>query len=63
MNKKIFTFQKNVIKKIIKFVLEYLQTVLWVKKGHHPASLMVWWSVSYDGIAKPHFYENYINYI
>lgn len=28
-----------------------------VQKGHHPASVMVWWGVSYDGVTKLHFCE------
>lgn len=28
-----------------------------VEKGHHPASVMVWWGVSYDGVTDLHFCE------
>ena len=28
-----------------------------VEKGHHPASVMVWWGVSYDGFTDLHFCE------
>lgn len=26
-----------------------------VQRGHHPASVMVWWGVSYEGVTKLHF--------
>lgn len=28
-----------------------------VQRGHHPASVMVWWGVSYHGVTKLHFCE------
>lgn len=28
-----------------------------VQRGHHPASVMVWWGVAYDGVTKLHFCE------
>lgn len=28
-----------------------------VERGHHPASVMVWWGVSYEGVTKLHFCE------
>lgn len=28
-----------------------------VQKGHHPASVMVWWGVSYEGVTEVHFCE------
>lgn len=28
-----------------------------VERGHHPASVMVWWGVSYDGVTSLHFCE------
>lgn len=28
-----------------------------VERGHHPASVMVWWGVSYDGVTDLHFCE------
>ena len=28
-----------------------------VERGHHPASVMVWWGVAYDGVTQLHFFE------
>lgn len=28
-----------------------------VERGHHPASVMVWWGVAYDGVSQLHFCE------
>lgn len=28
-----------------------------VQRGHHPASIMVWWGVSYEGVTQLHFCE------
>lgn len=28
-----------------------------VQRGHHPASVMVWWGVAYDGVTELHFCE------
>ncbi|KAL4132026.1 hypothetical protein QTP88_009247 [Uroleucon formosanum] len=48
-----------------------MKKCLLVERGHHPASVMVWWGVSYEGITQLHFCEqgvkaraiNYQNYI
>lgn len=36
---------------------EASQVVERVQRGHHPASVMVWWGVSYHGVTKLHFCE------
>lgn len=36
---------------------EASQLIPRVQRGHHPASVMVWWGVCYDGVTKLHFCE------
>lgn len=36
---------------------EASQVVPRIQKGHHPASVMVWWGVSYEGVTNIHFCE------
>lgn len=37
---------------------EASQKVARVERGHHPASVMVWWGVSYEGVTELHFCQN-----
>ena len=37
-----------------------IKKALWIQRGHHPASAMVWWGVVYDGITKSHFCEKVV---
>ncbi|KAL1446800.1 hypothetical protein WDU94_010885 [Cyamophila willieti] len=37
--------------------LEAAEKVPRVERGHHPASVMVWWGVSYEGVTQLHFCE------
>jgi hypothetical protein len=34
---------------------EAAQVIPKVQRGHHPAPLMVWWGVSYEGVSELHF--------
>lgn len=35
--------------------IEAQEKVPRIQRAHHPASVMVWWGVSYDGVTKAHF--------
>lgn len=60
-DEKIFTveekFNKQNDRVYAKSSKEAAELVPKVQKGHHPASVMVWWGVSYDGVTQLHFCE------
>ena len=55
-DEKIFTVQEKFNKQNDR-VYEASELIPRVEKGHHPASVMVWWGVSYDGVTDLHFCE------
>lgn len=60
-DEKIFTIQEKFNKQndrvYARSSAEASEVVRRIEKGHHPASVMVWWGVSYDGITDLHFCE------
>lgn len=60
-DEKIFTIEEHYNKQNDKVYAhsskEAAQVVGKVQRGHHPASVMVWWGVSYQGVTKLHFCE------
>lgn len=60
-DEKIFTVQEKFNKQNDRIYAhssrEASELVSRVEKGHHPASVMVWWGVSYDGVTNLHFCE------
>lgn len=60
-DEKIFTVQEKFNKQndrvYARSAQEAATLVPRVEKGHHPASVMVWWGVSYDGVCSIHFCE------
>lgn len=60
-DEKIFTVEEKFNKKndkvYAKSSREANQAVKRVQRGHHPASVMVWWGVSYDGVTEAFFCE------
>lgn len=61
-DEKIFTIEEKLNKQNDRVYAstsrEAAQVVGKVQRGHHPASVMVWWGVSWKGVTKLHFCEN-----
>ncbi|XP_026758430.2 uncharacterized protein LOC113517886 [Galleria mellonella] len=60
-NEKIFTIEEHYSKQNDKLYVhsskEAAQVVKKVKRSYHPASVIVWWGMSYQGVTKLHFCE------
>lgn len=60
-DEKIFTIEEKFNKQNDKVYAhssaEARQAIKKVERGHHPASIMVWWGVSYQGVTQLHFCE------
>lgn len=60
-DEKIFTVEESFNKQndrvYVRSSREASQLIPKVQRGHHPASVMVWWGVSYEGVTKLHFCE------
>lgn len=60
-DEKIFTVQEKFNRQndrvYARSSLEASQAIPRVERGHHPASVMVWWGVAYDGTLDLHFCE------
>lgn len=41
--------------------VEAVERVPRAQRGHHPASVMVWWGVSYDRVANINFYPKKVD--
>ena len=58
-DEKIFTIEEHFNKQNDRVyahsVQEAAQVIYMVERGHHPASVMVWWGVSYLGVTELHF--------
>jgi hypothetical protein len=57
-NETIFMWRKLSISKIIEFMHSHHGSPqTGAKQDHYPASVMVWWGVSYDGVTSLNFCE------